>query len=55
MDPVDLWAAAAAAGALIHGRAGRRAARRGPVVVSDLPRDIGAVVADLLEERRLAM
>ncbi|MHA7217378.1 bifunctional ADP-dependent NAD(P)H-hydrate dehydratase/NAD(P)H-hydrate epimerase [Arthrobacter sp. MDT1-48-3] len=55
VDPVDLWAAVAAAGALIHGRAGRRAAHRGPVVVSDLPGDIGAVVADLLEERRLAM
>jgi NAD(P)H-hydrate repair Nnr-like enzyme with NAD(P)H-hydrate dehydratase domain len=51
----DLWAAVAAAGALIHGSAGRRAALRGPVVVSDLPADIGAVVADLLEERRLAM
>lgn len=51
----DLWAALAAAGALIHGRAGQRAARHGPVVVSGLPADIGAVVADLLEERRLAM
>ncbi|MCU1632048.1 MAG: NAD(P)H-hydrate epimerase [Micrococcaceae bacterium] len=51
----DLWAAVAAAGALIHGRAGQRAARRGPIVVSDLPADIGAVIADLLEERRLAM
>ncbi|OUM40013.1 bifunctional ADP-dependent NAD(P)H-hydrate dehydratase/NAD(P)H-hydrate epimerase [Arthrobacter sedimenti] len=51
----DLWAAVAAAGALIHGSAGRRAALRGPVVVSDLPADIGGVVADLLEERRLTM
>lgn len=51
----DLWAAIAAAGALIHGRAGQRAALRGPVVVSDLPADIGAIIADLLEERRLAM
>ncbi|MFJ6001400.1 bifunctional ADP-dependent NAD(P)H-hydrate dehydratase/NAD(P)H-hydrate epimerase [Arthrobacter sp. NPDC092385] len=51
----DLWAAIAAAGALIHGRAGQRAALRGPVVVSDLPADIGAIVADLLEERRLTM
>lgn len=52
--PEDLWAAIAAAGALIHGRAGRRAAVRGPVVVSHLPQDIGGVIADLLEERRLA-
>ncbi|WP_394247943.1 bifunctional ADP-dependent NAD(P)H-hydrate dehydratase/NAD(P)H-hydrate epimerase [Arthrobacter pityocampae] len=52
--PADLWAAIAAAGALIHGRAGRRAARSGPVVVSDLPGSIRAVVADLVEERRLA-
>ncbi len=51
----DLWAATAAAAALIHGRAGRRAAGRGPVVVADLPTDIGAVIADLLQERRLAM
>ncbi len=50
----DLWAATAAAGALIHGRAGQRAARRGPIVVSELPAEIGAVVGDLLEERRLA-
>jgi hydroxyethylthiazole kinase-like uncharacterized protein yjeF len=50
----DLWAAVAAAGALLHGRAGQRAALRGPVVVSTLPPDIGAVVADLLEGRRLA-
>lgn len=50
----DLWAATAAAGALLHGRAGQRAALRGPVVVSTLPSDIGAVVADLLEGRRLA-
>ncbi len=42
------WAAVAAAAALIHGRAGQRAARRGPVVVSDLPGEIGAVVAGLL-------
>ncbi|MHA7208963.1 NAD(P)H-hydrate dehydratase [Arthrobacter sp. MDT1-65] len=48
----DLWAAIAAAGALIHGRAGRRAALRGPVVVSALPADIGAVVAELIDERR---
>ncbi|WP_434993319.1 bifunctional ADP-dependent NAD(P)H-hydrate dehydratase/NAD(P)H-hydrate epimerase [Arthrobacter sp. Ld5] len=52
--PADLWAATAAAGALIHGRAGRRAARSGPVVVSDLPDSVRAVVADLVEERRLA-
>ncbi|WP_298254918.1 bifunctional ADP-dependent NAD(P)H-hydrate dehydratase/NAD(P)H-hydrate epimerase [uncultured Arthrobacter sp.] len=51
----DLWAVVAAAGALIHGRAGRRAAARGPVVVSELPADIGPVIADLLEERRPAM
>ncbi|MDQ0735750.1 bifunctional ADP-dependent NAD(P)H-hydrate dehydratase/NAD(P)H-hydrate epimerase [Arthrobacter agilis] len=50
----DLWAAVAAAGAAIHGRAGRRAALRGPIVVSDLPTDIGAVMAHLYEERRLA-
>ncbi|THJ66389.1 NAD(P)H-hydrate epimerase [Arthrobacter echini] len=50
LPPEDLWAAVAAAGALIHGRAGRRAARRGPVVVSTLPADIGAVIADLLQE-----
>jgi NAD(P)H-hydrate repair Nnr-like enzyme with NAD(P)H-hydrate dehydratase domain len=50
----DLWAAIAAAGALIHGRAGQRAAREGPIVVSELPAGIGAVVGDLLEERRLA-
>ncbi|MUK03091.1 bifunctional ADP-dependent NAD(P)H-hydrate dehydratase/NAD(P)H-hydrate epimerase [Vibrio cholerae] len=55
VEPDDLWAAAAAAAALIHGRAGQRAALRGPVVVSNLPVDIGAVIADLLEERRLAM
>lgn len=54
VEQEDLWAAVAAAGALIHGRAGQRAALRGPVVVSDLPADIGAIVADLLEERRLA-
>lgn len=50
----DLWAAIAAAGALIHGRAGQLAARSGPVVVSGLPDSIRAVVADLVEERRLA-
>jgi hydroxyethylthiazole kinase-like uncharacterized protein yjeF len=48
----DLWAAAAAAGALIHGRAGQRAARRGPVVVPELPTHIGAVIGELLEGRR---
>ncbi|KNC16322.1 carbohydrate kinase [Arthrobacter sp. RIT-PI-e] len=53
--PEDLWAAAAAAGALIHGRAGRRAALRGPVVVPDLPRDIGAVIRELLERCHPAM
>ena len=50
----DLWAAVAAAGALIHGRAGVLAARHGPVVVSGLPAHIGAVIAGLVEERRLA-
>ncbi len=50
--PEDLWAAAAAAGALIHGRAGQRAARRGPVVVPELPTHIGAVIGELLEGRR---
>ncbi len=49
----DLWVAVAAAGALIHGRAGQRAAQRGPVVVSGLPAEIGAVVAGLIDERRL--
>jgi hydroxyethylthiazole kinase-like uncharacterized protein yjeF len=42
------WAAVAAAASLIHGLAARQAARRGPVVVSDLPGDIGAVLAGLL-------
>ncbi len=42
------WAAVAAAAALIHGRAAQRAALRGPVVVSELPADIGAVLAGLL-------
>jgi NAD(P)H-hydrate repair Nnr-like enzyme with NAD(P)H-hydrate dehydratase domain len=42
------WAAVAAAAALIHGQAAQRAARRGPVVVSELPSDIGAVLAGLL-------
>lgn len=46
----DLWAVIAAAGALIHGRAGRRAAGRGPIVVSSLPPDISAVIGELLEE-----
>ncbi|WDF32610.1 NAD(P)H-hydrate epimerase [Arthrobacter agilis] len=50
----DLWAAIAAAGAAIHGRAGRRAALRGPILISDLPTDIRAVMAGLYEERRLA-
>lgn len=51
----DLWAALAAAGALIHGRAGQRASALGPIVVSDLPDHIGAVLGALIEERRLAM
>ena len=53
--PEDLWAAAAAAGALIHGRAGRRAAERGPVVVSNLPPEITGVIGDLLEAGRPVM
>ncbi len=51
----DLWAALAAAGALIHGRAGQRAAAHRPIVVSDLPDHIGAVLGELIEERRPAM
>ncbi|MHA7262053.1 bifunctional ADP-dependent NAD(P)H-hydrate dehydratase/NAD(P)H-hydrate epimerase [Arthrobacter sp. TMN-37] len=42
------WAAVAAAAALIHGSAAHRAARRGPVIVSELPAEIGAVIAGLL-------
>lgn len=52
--PEDLWAAVGAAGALLHGLAGRRAAARGPVVVSDLTVHIGAVIGELIEEYRLA-
>ncbi|MBG6179744.1 NAD(P)H-hydrate epimerase [Arthrobacter sp. CAN_A1] len=44
----DKWAAVAAAAALLHGMAGSRAAGFGPVVVSELPRYVGAVLADLL-------
>lgn len=52
--PEDLWAAIAAAGSLVHGRAGQRAALRGPIVVSELPGDIGSCMRDLIQERRLA-
>ena len=44
----DKWAAIAAAAALLHGLAGTRAAGFGPVVVSELPKHLGAVLADLL-------
>lgn len=44
----DTWAAIAAAAALLHGLAGTRAAASGPVVVSELPNHVGAVLADLL-------
>ncbi|MBG6189158.1 hydroxyethylthiazole kinase-like uncharacterized protein yjeF [Arthrobacter sp. CAN_A212] len=44
----DTWAAVAAAAALLHGLAGTRAAAFGPVVVSGLPKHVGAVLADLL-------
>ncbi len=44
----DKWAAIAAAAALVHGMAGATAATVGPVVVSELPRYVGAVLADLL-------
>ncbi|WP_026545944.1 NAD(P)H-hydrate epimerase [Arthrobacter sp. 35/47] len=48
--PPARWAALAAAGALLHGLAGRRAAKRGPIVVSGLPRHIGRVIHDLLQD-----
>ncbi|GAA1108601.1 NAD(P)H-hydrate epimerase [Arthrobacter flavus] len=44
----DKWAAIAAAAALLHGLAGTRAAGFGPIVVSELPQHLGAVLADLL-------
>ncbi|MHA7153836.1 NAD(P)H-hydrate epimerase [Arthrobacter sp. TMN-50] len=44
----DKWAAVAAGAALLHGLAGRRAAGFGPVMVSELPRYVGEVLADLL-------
>ncbi|WP_028278402.1 NAD(P)H-hydrate epimerase [Arthrobacter sp. H5] len=48
LSPTARWAVVGAAAAVIHGLAGTRAAERGPVVVSNLPRDIGAAIADLL-------
>lgn len=48
LSPDARWAALAAAAAMLHGLAGQRAAKRGPVVVSDLPRHIGRTIRDLL-------
>lgn len=48
LSPDARWAALAAAAAMLHGLSGQRAARRGPVVVGDLPRHIGRTVRDLL-------
>ena len=45
-----LWAAVAAAAVLLHGQAGQRAARGGPLLVSSLPGHVRAVLADLLAE-----
>ncbi|SDH43148.1 yjeF C-terminal region, hydroxyethylthiazole kinase-related/yjeF N-terminal region [Arthrobacter subterraneus] len=50
VPPPARWAVLAAAGALLHGLAGRRAAKRGPIVVSGLPRHIGRVIHDLLQD-----
>ncbi|GAB3544835.1 bifunctional ADP-dependent NAD(P)H-hydrate dehydratase/NAD(P)H-hydrate epimerase [Arthrobacter tumbae] len=44
------WAALAAAAAMLHGLAGQRAAKRGPIVVSDLPRHIGRAIHELLRD-----
>jgi hydroxyethylthiazole kinase-like uncharacterized protein yjeF len=42
------WAAVAAAAAVVHGAAGQRAARDGPVVTAELPVHIGAVISALV-------
>lgn len=51
LPPSSRWAALAAAAAMLHGLAGQRAARRGPVVVGDLPKYVGGVIAELLGHR----
>ncbi|WP_299167144.1 NAD(P)H-hydrate epimerase [uncultured Arthrobacter sp.] len=48
--PSSRWAALAAAAAMLHGLAGRRAAKRGPIVVSDLPRHVGRVISEVLRD-----
>ncbi|NJC23113.1 hydroxyethylthiazole kinase-like uncharacterized protein yjeF [Arthrobacter pigmenti] len=48
LPPSSRWAALGAAAATLHGLAGRRAARRGPVMVGELPRHVGRVLAELL-------
>ena len=49
LPPSSRWAALAAAAAMLHGLAGQQAAKRGPIVVSDLARDVGRVIHDLLQ------
>ncbi|WP_323959085.1 NAD(P)H-hydrate epimerase [Arthrobacter sp. JZ12] len=51
LPPSSRWGALAAAAAMLHGLAGRRAARSGPVVISDLPSYVGQVLAELIPLR----
>ncbi|MDF9278784.1 NAD(P)H-hydrate dehydratase, partial [Arthrobacter sp. EH-1B-1] len=50
LPPLSRWAALAAAAAMLHGLAGQRAAKRGPIVVSELPRHVRLVIHELLRD-----